>query len=296
MSYLLKLIAGLALVLLLNLNGAVAAPAAAFDVQVVGPKAGASSAADLIFIPGLASSREVWSGLLDPLCAVRRCHLLQLAGFAGSPAIEGALLAQTLVQLRGYIGAQQFKQAPIVVGHSLGGFLALKLAAGADSLVAKAIVIDALPAFGAMQQALLTPEQLKQMGAQMQAQMLAQDASSFAAQQQASLARMVTAPVDLAMIRDAAQRSDRITVIKAMAEMIGEDLRPALPTIARPVLVLAAWAGYKPYADKATIEALFRQQYQGLADVQIEMATDGLHFLMRDQRDWTLAQIERFVR
>jgi pimeloyl-ACP methyl ester carboxylesterase len=292
-----KTLAGLGLAAMLNLVSPLAAQAGpAFEVQVIAPKSGVSNAPDLIFIPGLASSREVWFGLLDPLCEVRRCHLLQLAGFAGTPRIEGDLLVQSLAQLQGYISAQQFKQKPVVIGHSLGGFLALKLASGPNSPVAKALVVDALPAFGAMQQPALTPEQLRLMASQMQAQMKAQEPADFAAQQQEALARMVTSPADLALVRDAAARSDRSAVIDAMAELFSEDLRPSLPAIERPVLVLGSWAAYKPFADKVAIEAIFRLQYQGLKGVQIEMAPDGLHFLMLDQRDWMLAQFERFLR
>ncbi len=272
--------------------------ARAFEVQVTGPRSATDQArakADLIFVPGLASSREVWSGLVETLCQARRCHLLQLAGFAGTSPIAGALLAQTEQQLNDYIAAQHFKQAPIVIGHSLGGFLALKLAIGPDSLLERAIVIDALPALAAMQQPSLSPQQLAALATQMRAQMLAQDAADFTAQQHEALARMVTATADLARVRDAATRSNRVAVIGAMAEMAGDDLRPRLAAIARPVLVLASWAGYKPYADKAAIEGLFRQQYLGLAGVQIEMASHGLHFLMLDEPGWTLAQIERFL-
>ena len=41
------------------------------------------SGPDVILIPGLASSREVWRAAAERLKATHRVHLVQLAGFAG---------------------------------------------------------------------------------------------------------------------------------------------------------------------------------------------------------------------
>lgn len=267
---------------------ALAQAAPAFEVAVSG------HGRPLILIPGLASPAAVWDGLVAELAKTHECHVLQLAGFAGTAPIAEPLLAQTESQLRRYI-ADKGLRAPVVIGHSLGGFLALKLAAGADAPVARAVVVDALPAFGALRQPETTPAQLRAVAQQMRAQMEAQDPAGFAAGQRAALARMISGERDRAWVGDASARSDRGSVIRAMAEMVGEDLRPALPTVQRPVLVLGSWAAYQPYASAATVEAMYRQQYQGLAGLQLEMAPEGLHFLMLDQPQWTLERVRRFL-
>ena len=38
---------------------------------------------DLVFIPGLSSSREVWKATAERLKSHYRLHLIQVAGFAG---------------------------------------------------------------------------------------------------------------------------------------------------------------------------------------------------------------------
>ena len=53
------------------------------SVEVVG------AGPDVILIPGLASSREVWRATADRLKATHRVHLVQLAGFAGEPWTHG---------------------------------------------------------------------------------------------------------------------------------------------------------------------------------------------------------------
>src|ERR1700753_4343360 len=45
---------------------------------------------DLIFIPGLASSRATWKATADRLKASYRLHLIQIAAFAAEPARANA--------------------------------------------------------------------------------------------------------------------------------------------------------------------------------------------------------------
>jgi len=45
---------------------------------------------DVILIPGLASSAHVWDATVAHLAATHRVHVVQVAGFAGSPAGSNA--------------------------------------------------------------------------------------------------------------------------------------------------------------------------------------------------------------
>ena len=86
---------------------------------------------DVILIPGLASSREVWADLAAELRKKHRIHLVELAGFANTPAIanpEGKVIAPAAEAIADYIQAQHIN-APAIIGHSLGGEIALMLGA-----------------------------------------------------------------------------------------------------------------------------------------------------------------------
>ncbi|QAY76059.1 alpha/beta fold hydrolase [Sphingosinicella sp. BN140058] len=82
---------------------------------------------DVILIPGLASSRDVWSGLATRLKRTHRVHLVQLAGFGGSPAVEdpgNRVAAPAAEAIAAYIGRERLR-APVeraaiafVDGHS----------------------------------------------------------------------------------------------------------------------------------------------------------------------------------
>ncbi|NHQ90862.1 alpha/beta fold hydrolase [Janthinobacterium lividum] len=268
-----------------------AAAPAAFTVDVTG------QGRPLILIPGLASSGEVWQGTVARLCGpqtTRQCHVLTLAGFAGVPAIEGDLLAQAEKQLADYIVAKKLSQ-PAIIGHSLGGFLALKMAIDHPQQTGKLLIVDSLPALGAAQLPSSTPEQLQAMSSQMQAAMRTQDAATTIASQRRTVSGMASAPADVERIIGWGQRSDPETVIKTMGTLIASDLRQDVAKIKSPTLVLGTWIAYKDYAPRAAIEATFQQQYAQLPGVQIALADTARHFIMYDQPDWMVARIEQFL-
>ena len=270
--------------------GQAAAPTA-FTAEVTG------QGRPLILIPGLASSGEVWQGTVARLCgpqATRQCHVLTLAGFAGVPAIAGDLLAQAEQQLADYIVAKKLAQ-PAIIGHSLGGFVALKMAIDHPRQTGKLVIVDSLPALGAAQLPSSTPEQLQAMATQMQAAMRAQDAAGASASQRRTVSGMASAPADVERIIGWGQRSDRETVINAMGILIASDLRQDVAKIKSPTLVLGTWIAYKDYAPRAAIEATFQQQYAQLPGVRIALADTARHFIMYDQPDWMVARIEQFL-
>ena len=80
-------------------------------------------------VPGLNSAGSVWRETCAALQPQVQCHIVQLPGFAGAkPAAVDAFLAPMRDRLLAYVDAEKL-QAPVVVGHSLGGALALMMAA-----------------------------------------------------------------------------------------------------------------------------------------------------------------------
>lgn len=263
--------------------------ATAFKAEVSG------SGPAVILIPGLASSGDVWQGTTQHLCGPRQCHVLTLAGFAGQPAIEGELLPQVERQLADYIATNKLGK-PVVIGHSLGGFVALRFAAAHPDMVGKLVIVDSLPAMGAVQVPDATPEQLKQMATMTRQRMLAGDDAAFAANQRYVVATMASKPADVDRIVGWGQRSDRQTVAGAMAELIADDLRDDVARIQAPTLVLGTWIAYKDYAPRAATEQVYRTQYAKLPGVQVEIADTARHFIMYDDPAWMYDRIDLFLK
>lgn len=263
-------------------------PQQAFSVQVSG------QGQDLILIPGLGSPGAVWNDTVAHYSKHYRCHVLTLAGFAGAPAISGDLLQQTEEGISRYID-QQHLDHPVIVGHSLGGFLALRMGEDHPAQVGRLVIVDALPALGATSIPDATPEQLLAVAAQVRDNMEKNDASQTDAAIRKTATGMVTAPQHIETVIAWAKASDRHAVSGAMYDILATDLRPQLPQIKSPTLVLGTWVAYKEYAPKAAITATFERQYAGLSGVKIEMAENARHFIMYDDPTWMFERMDAFL-
>ena len=263
-------------------------PQPAFSVQVSG------EGQDMVLIPGLASSGAVWDDTVAHYSKHYRCHVLTLAGFAGTPAIPGDLVKQAEEGLSHYIEEQHLGH-PVIVGHSMGGFLALRLAEDHPSQVGRLVIVDSLPALGATTVPNATPEQMRTVAAQARDNLEKNDASQTDEAIRASIATMVTAPQNIEKVVGWTKTSDRHTVGEAMYDILATDLRPQLPQVKAPTLVLGSWYGYKDFATKPVIESTFQQQYAGLSGAKIELADKSLHFIMFDDPKWMLDRMDAFL-
>ena len=109
--------------LLLSLALACALPAQQpFQVKVTG------HGQPMILIPGLSCLRRSLGHHRRPLQGPLRCHVLTLAGFAGVPRVPASHCSKPCAMPR-RLHPQAQTRSPVIVGHSLGGFLALDLAA-----------------------------------------------------------------------------------------------------------------------------------------------------------------------
>lgn len=260
------------------------------SVEVIG------SGRPLIMIPGLNSAADTWRETCAALQPEVQCHLLQLPGFAGQPAIASAAFLDAMRdRILSYVAERQLR-SPAVIGHSLGGLLALKMALQSPQVFSRMIIVDSLPFFAAAQNPAATVAMVTPMAEGMRQAMLAADDASFFGNAQAALAGMSRSPERVKTLSDWGRSSDRATTTQAMYELMTSDLRADIKAIHTPTLVLGAWAAYAPYGStRSSTEAIFRSQYAALAGVRIEMSESGYHFLMWDDPQWLQAQVRAFL-
>ena len=145
-----------------------------FNVQVTG------QGRPMILIPGLMSSGDTWKSTVARYQDRFRCHVLTLAGFAGVPPIKDPLLATVRRELVDYIRAQRLDR-PVIVGHSLGGTLALAIAAEHPELTGPIVIVDSLPFLAGAQLQAKTLEDAKAGIAAMRTYMSMQTPEQFQA-------------------------------------------------------------------------------------------------------------------
>ncbi len=251
----------------------------------------------ILMIPGLASSGATFDSTVEHLSGHYRCYELTLAGFAGVPAIEGPLLTEARDQIAEYIRENHLER-PVIMGHSLGGSIALDLAAHYPDLVGPVIIVDSLPFFAgawfnAKTLAAAQPT-IEQMRKGMQG--MTHEQWEAMTKSGASTNAYATSAKDQKTLIDWSLASDQKTVTDALIALVSTDLRPELSNIATPVLVLGTWVGLQNYGvtkDAATAE--FKEQYAGVKDFDFAMAGKARHFVMWDDPAWFNTQVAGFL-
>ena len=254
----------------------------------------------LIFIPGLNSSNETFSDTCAQFKAQYTCHLMHLPGFAGRAPlanVEGGFLPRIRDSIENYIRTKRIDK-PVLLGHSLGGFLSLMIAEHAPELPKAIVIVDSLPFYSAIQNPAATEFTAKPYADMTRQQLLAQAPEQYK-QTSLQMAKMsmtrLPERVDTVVAWNLS--SDRATTAQAMYEIMTTDMRDRVANVKTPTLVLGAWAAYAPYGStKESTKAIFTTQYQKLAGVNIQMSDTGYHFLSWDDAAWVNTQIQTFLR
>ncbi|MCL8300384.1 alpha/beta fold hydrolase [Pseudomonas mosselii] len=251
---------------------------------------------DVILIPGLASSREVWADLATRLRQDHRLHLVQLAGFAGSPAVtdsEGKVLAPVAEAIADYIRTQHI-EAPVIIGHSLGGEVALMLGARHPDQVGRLMIVDALPFYTLLIDPLATSETATVQAAAMRSSLLAASPEQSEAMQKASIARLAKTEAVRPGLVSAGISSDRKTVADAVYELMITDLRPELGRISAPVEVVYAYDAFYG-VPASSVDATFRRAYASTPDIHFTRIDESFHFVMLDQPERFASAVAAFL-
>jgi pimeloyl-ACP methyl ester carboxylesterase len=268
-----------------------------FTVQVTG------QGRPMILIPGLMSSGDTWKSTVAKYQDRFRCHVLTLAGFAGVPPIKDPLLSTVRRELVDYIRAQHLDR-PVIVGHSLGGTLALAIAADHPELTGPLVIVDSLPFLAGAQMQAKTLDEAKAGIAAMRAYMSTQTPEQFQAYVKAGTATefMVTKPADHDTIKQWGLGSDQRTTAESMADLMSMDLRMDVAKITAPTLVLGTWAGlhdqlkkYGVALSRADVIRTFDEQFAKQPKVHFAIAESARHFIMFDDPRWFFAELDQFL-
>jgi pimeloyl-ACP methyl ester carboxylesterase len=193
----------------------------------------------VILIPGLGCPGSIWQATVAHLAPTAQVHVLTLSGFAGRPPIDHPLVATVRTELAAYIRDRHLDH-PVVIGHSLGGFLTYWLAATEPDLVGPVVAVDALPAIGAMPGGTEAAAGMRDRWKQM-------PAPEFAATTRQFFSGMANDPSQLEPLLAEIQRSDQRAMADAFYELFTTDIRADLPKITAPLLAILADSPYQKF-------------------------------------------------
>ncbi|NYF89324.1 alpha/beta hydrolase [Tunturiibacter empetritectus] len=260
---------------------AITAAPTRFSVVIEGVAPGKGP--DVLLIPGLASSRDVYAAEAKLLTATYRLHLIQIAGFAGElsgPNANGPILTPVVEQLHQYILINHLQPIP-VIGHSMGGLLALMLAQAHPEDVSKLLIVDTLPFYGLVFDPAATVESVAPQAKAAHDQFVAMPNDQFAASSPLYTNRLVKDPEGQRLVSASSIASDRTVFANAMLEDLGTDLRPQLATIKTPMTLLYPYETAEGPANQVT--ALYTTAYAAKPNLKILRIDDSRHFIMYDQ-------------
>lgn len=101
----------------------------------------------IIFLPGLASGPWTWYEQITHFAPTYAVYSLTLAGFDGMPASKQSDPMATFSHDYWTFLDERHIAKPVIVGHSLGGTLAIMLAAEHSDRLSGIVAVDGLPAY-----------------------------------------------------------------------------------------------------------------------------------------------------
>jgi len=269
------------LVLLLVFTGFAYGQSPAFSVKKYG------SGEPILLLPGFATPGEVWQETAEALPSYQH-YMITYAGFGSQPAVKMPWYEKIKDGLVAYIIEEDLKGLSLI-GHSMGGNLAVDIAAALPQRIDKLILLDALPCMRELMMPGVKAEQITYDNPYNQ-QMLTMDRATFGQTVNTMASRMTADSLRILQLTEWMLNSDRTTFVHGYTDLLRLDLRSQLEKIEASTLVLGA-----SFPDKEITFGHFKDQYSNLASKRIVMAPNSRHFIMWDAPAWMNQQISDFM-
>lgn len=240
----------------------------------------------LIFIPGFASSGDVWNETTAKFEKDFTCYTLTMAGFAGIKPQTDASFKDWEKGIAAYIRDNKIDK-PIIIGHSMGGGLALAVAADYSELAGKIIIVDTLPCLAALSDPNFTSKENNDCSPAI-AQLTTMNDEQFRKMQAQAMPRLLADTSMQETVINWSMKSDRKTFAKMYCDFYNTDLREKIKNIQCPSLILL-----ESYF--ITLKPTIESQYKNLKNANMQFASKGLHFIMYDDKNWYFNQLTHFL-
>lgn len=250
----------------------------------------------LVLVPGMAAGPWVWNDIIRLLQQDQTLYVVTLPGFDGRGAQAGQF-ADIQAAIASLASARKM-QRPVLVGHSMGGTLALATAAQHPGVFATVVSIDGLPVLPGTEE--LPTDKRLEMARQVRDKTAAQLPAAFAAQQQDFLRSQGL--VDMSKADELAQmtgRTDPRIVADYLAQLVALDARAAMPAMTSTVTIVAPFFdddnGAQPENTPERKQAYYRELMAGAPKLNVTVVAPARHFAMIDQPQMVVDIIRRHL-
>jgi pimeloyl-ACP methyl ester carboxylesterase len=272
----------LIIVALIFVANVAAAQTPAFKVERAG------QGQPILFLPGFTCPGAVWNETINNLNGKYEVHKISYAGFNGNAPIRMPWYETIKSELITYMKEHKMNNTTIV-GHSMGGMMAVDLAAAAPDYVSKIVVVDGLPCLRELWMPGVKAEQIRYESPYNQ-QMLAQTPEQVKDNAKMMSAGMTTNTSKIDIITQWTMEADRETFVYGYTDLLKLDLRDVLPQVKAKVLIIGA-----SFPDANVVKTNFDKQYANLVSKSIVIADNSRHFVMFDRPEWFYNQVNTFL-
>lgn len=242
----------------------------------------------ILLFPGFGCTGQVWDETVAEISKTHKCYIFTFAGFGDVKAIDKPWFATIKSDIEKYIVENKLTKSTLL-GHSLGGTLSLWLAATNPEWFKKIILVDALPASAALMMPNYKGEIISYDNPQSKSMLEMSDAD-FINMNNQSVIYMCNNKEKQKLLAEMMNKADRKTFVYGYIDMLNLDLRLEIAKIKKPVTILAAT---NPSLEMVT--KTYNEQYKNLPSVTILYAENSAHFVMFDQPEWFLKQVNQII-
>lgn len=243
----------------------------------------------VIFLPGFTSPGSVWDETIQNINTKHEYHVVSYAGFNGLASIGTPWYESIRNQLIEYIKQENLENIT-VIGHSMGGNLAVEIAAGLPDRVKSLMLVESIPC---MRELMMpgVPASSLQYDSPYNNQVLNMPKDDFAQMASGMSQNMTFNQGKAKLLTDWTTQADRKTYVYGYTDLLKLDLRDQLSSIKARTIILGA-----SFPDKNLLLTNYEKQYANLKEKKIVMADNSKHFIMFDQPIWFYNQVNDFIK
>jgi pimeloyl-ACP methyl ester carboxylesterase len=222
--------------------------------------------------------------------------VLTLPGFGGRAPVAAPMLDTVDRDIVAFLPKAG---RPVLVGHSMGGILAIRLAEERSDLIRGAVAIDGLPVFPGTDK--MTAQERADLAAKAAERIANATQAQFDAGERQQVSYM-TEPPNLETALSFGKGANIDATATYTQEIMSADLRPGLLNVTVPLLEIGPFDAsldpqnpYSPTTSVSEKQAYYQQLLATDPTAKVQMVDDSRHFIMLDQPAKLFSAIDAFL-